>query len=148
MGFKEKMKSYIAKKDEVNREWYLIDAKDQVVGRLASKIATILRGKDKPTYTPHVDTGGFVVVINADKVKLTGKKWQEKKYFRYTGYPGGLREITAEKLLQKKPEELIKHAVKGMLPKNRLGRKLFKKLKVYKGDSHPHTAQQPKAIEV
>ncbi|MBW1973667.1 MAG: 50S ribosomal protein L13 [Deltaproteobacteria bacterium] len=142
------MKSYIAKKDEVNREWYLIDAKDQVVGRLASKIATILRGKDKPTYTPHVDTGGFVVVINADKVKLTGKKWQEKKYFRYTGYPGGLREITAEKLLQKKPEELIKHAVKGMLPKNRLGRKLFKKLKVYKGDSHPHTAQQPKAIEV
>jgi len=148
LGFKEKMKSYIAKKDEVNREWYLIDAKDQVVGRLASKIATILRGKDKPTYTPHVDTGGFVVVINADKVKLTGKKWQEKKYFRYTGYPGGLREITAEKLLQKKPEELIKHAVKGMLPKNRLGRKLFKKLKVYKGDSHPHTAQQPKAIEV
>jgi len=140
------MKTFMAKSSEVDRNWYLIDAKGKVLGRLAAEIANILSGKNKPIYTPHVDTGDFVVVINADEVKLTGNKWAAKMYYHHTGYPGGIKSISAAALRDKKPEELLCHAVKGMLPKNRLGRKLFKKLKVYAGAEHPHAAQQPKAI--
>lgn len=121
----------------------MIDAKDKVLGRLATEVADILRGKNKAQYTPHVDTGDFVVVINAEKVQLTGKKWSQKVYYRHSGYPGGLKSISAEELLQKKPEELIRHAVRGMMPKSRLGRQMLKKLKVYTGDAHPHEAQEP-----
>jgi len=135
-----------AKKGEHKEHWWVIDAEGQVLGRLATTIAARLRGKHNPSFTPHVDTGDAVVVINADKIVLTGKKLQNKVYYRHSGYIGGLKEITAEKLLEKRPEELIRHAVKGMLPKNKLGRKLFKKLKVYTGNSHPHEAQQPEAL--
>ena len=137
-----------AKKEELTKKWYLVDAEGKVLGRLASQIAKILRGKHKPTFTPHVDTGDFVVVINAEKVKLTGNKLNNKVYTRYSGYPGGLKVITAKKLLLKKPEEIIRHAVKGMLPRGPLGRRMFKKLKVYSGDSHPHQAQKPVKIEL
>lgn len=138
------MRTYQAKKGEVEREWLVVDAAGKRLGRLAADIARLLRGKHKPVFTPHVDTGDFVIVVNADKVVLTGKKWEEKTYYWHTGYIGGLKSITARKLLQKKPEEIIKLAVKGMLPKNRLGRDLFRKLKVYAGPEHPHTAQKPK----
>ena len=124
------------------KNWFLIDAQDKVLGRLASQVADILRGKNNPWFTPHLDTGDFVVVINARKVKLTGRKWEQKTYYRYSGYIGGLKAITAEKLLLKKPEELIRHAVKGMLPKNRLGSKLIRKLKIYADAEHPHQAQK------
>ena len=138
------MNTYFAKKEEfVDKKWYIVDAEGKVLGRLVTEIANILRGKNKPVYTPHVDTGDFVVVINAEKVKLTGKKLIQKVYYRHSGYIGGLKSITAKELLEKKPEEVIQHAVKGMLPKNRLGRAMFKKLKVYKGAEHPHEAQQP-----
>lgn len=130
------------------RKWYIVDAKGQVLGRLATKIANILRGKHKPNYTPHVDNGDFVVVINADKIKVTGRKLAQKKYYHYSGYPGGLKEITLEKLLQKSPERAIYFAVKGMLPKNRLARKQLKKLKVYAGQAHPHTAQKPEPLTI
>lgn len=142
------MKTYLAKKEDDMRDWVLVDAADKVLGRIAADIASILRGKTKPAYTPHIDTGDFVVVINAEKVKLTGKKWDEKKYYRHSGYMGGLKEPTAKDLLAKQPEEIIKHAVKGMLPKNSLGKAMFKKLKVYAGSTHPHEAQQPKVINV
>lgn len=142
------MSTFIAKKDEVERNWVLVDAKDKVLGRLAADVASILRGKTKPTYTPHIDVGDFVVIINADKVKLTGRKLEQKKYYNHSGYMGGLRERTARQLLEKNPEEIIKHAVKGMLPKNSLGRSMFKKLKVYTGENHPHEAQQPQAINL
>lgn len=142
------MNTYNAKKETVNREWYLVDATDATLGRLASQLAHRLRGKHKPIFTPHVDTGDFVVVINAEKVRLTGKKLQQKCYYRYSGYPGGLKTRTAKELIEKKPTELIRTAVKGMLPKNRLGRKLFKKLKVYAGNTHPHQAQQPKVLQL
>jgi len=135
-----------AKKGEHKENWWVVDAEGQVLGRLATTIAARLRGKHNPSFTPHVDTGDAVVVINADKIVLTGKKLQNKVYYRHSGYIGGLKEITAEKLLEKRPEELIRHAVKGMLPKNKLGRKLFKKLKVYTGNTHPHEAQQPEAL--
>jgi len=125
-----------------------VDAQNAVLGRLASEIAARLRGKHNPLFTPHVDCGDFVIVINADKVKLTGRKMQQKMYYRHSGYIGGLKEINAEKLLQKKPEDVIRNAVKGMLPKNRLGRKMYKKLKVYAGSEHPHQAQQPQALEL
>ena len=125
-----------------------MDAQNAVLGRLASEIAARLRGKHNPLFTPHVDCGDFVIVINADKVKLTGRKMQQKMYYRHSGYIGGLKEINAEKLLQKKPEDVIRNAVKGMLPKNRLGRKMYKKLKVYAGSEHPHQAQQPQALEL
>jgi len=138
----------MAKKEDVQKNWYLVDAENKVLGRLASELARILRGKNKPTFTPHVDTGDYIIVINADKVNLTGKKWKEKVYYRHSGYPGGIKSISAENLKAKRPEDLIRLAVKGMLPKNRLGRKLFKKLKVYAGDEHPHQAQQPKHIEI
>ncbi len=137
------MKSYIAKPQEVERKWYVIDADGQTLGRLASEVAAILRGKKKPTYTPHVDTGDYVIVINAEKINVTGKKRKEKIYKRHTGYPGGLREITFEKLQAKNPEEIIRHAVKGMMPKGVLGRQMYKKLKVYAGSEHNHIAQKP-----
>lgn len=127
-------------------KWCVVDAEGAVLGRLASTVAARLRGKHTPLYTPHVDTGDWVVVINADKVVLTGRKWDQKNYYRHSGYIGGLKTITAKKLLEKNPEDLVRFAVKGMLPKNRLGRKLFKKLKVYAGNEHPHSAQQPDAL--
>lgn len=137
------MKSYIAKPQEVERKWYILDAEGQTLGRLASEAASILRGKKKPIYTPHVDGGDYVIIINAEKIEVTGKKRQEKIYKRHTGYPGGLKEITFEKLLEKKPEEILRHAVKGMLPKGPLGRDMAKKLKVYAGAEHKHEAQKP-----
>lgn len=142
------MKSFIAKKETVQRDWYVIDAENKVLGRLAAEIARRLRGKHKPVYTPHVDTGDFIVVVNADKLRLTGKKLDDKKYYRYTGYPGGLREQTAGELLKKKPTQILELAVKGMLPKNSLGRSMFKKLKVYTGAGHPHEAQKPQTLEL
>lgn len=141
------MKTFSAKKEEVVHNWYLIDVEDKIVGRVATRIADILRGKNKPTFTPHVDTGDFVVVVNAKKVRFSGNKLKDKCYYSYSGYPGGLKVKTAETLLAKKPEEVIIHAVRGMLPKNRLGRQMIKKLKVYPDSSHPHEAQQPKLMQ-
>lgn len=140
------MSTFIARKDEAERNWVLVDARDQVLGRLAADVASILRGKTKPTYTPFIDVGDFVVIINAEKVKLTGRKMEQKMYYRHSGYMGGLKERTARQVMDKKPEEIIRHAVKGMLPKNSLGRSMFKKLKVYVGENHPHEAQQPQTI--
>lgn len=140
------MSTFIARKDEAERNWVLVDAKDQVLGRLAADVASILRGKTKPTYTPFIDAGDFVVIINAEKIKLTGRKMEQKMYYRHSGYMGGLKERTARQVMEKKPEEIIRHAVKGMLPKNSLGRSMFKKLKVYVGENHPHEAQQPQTI--
>jgi len=142
------MKTYQAKKEELKHQWYLVNAEGKVLGRLASELAKILRGKHKPTFTPHVDTGDFVVVVNAEKVGLTGKKLKDKIYYRHTGYPGGIKEVSAEKLLAKKPTELIRRAVKGMLPKNSLGRQMLRKLKVYAGPNHPHKAQNPVPLEL
>jgi len=142
------LKTYVPKPDEVQRKWYLVDAQGQVLGRLASRIAFILQGKHKPSYARHLDVGDHVVVVNADKVRLTGRKAQRKTYVRFTGYPGGLREVRFRTLLQTKPERIIEHAVRGMLPRNNLGRRMFKKLKVYAGDTHPHQAQQPEALEL
>jgi large subunit ribosomal protein L13 len=142
------MKTYQARKEDIKKLWYLVDAKDKVLGRLATEIANLLRGKGKPIFSPHMDTGDFVIVVNAEKIRLTGDKLKGKVYYHYSGYPGGLKTITAEKLLAKRPEELVRRAVKGMLPKNRLGRKVFKKLKVYTGPDHPHEAQQPEQIQV
>lgn len=137
------MKSYIAKPAEVERKWYVIDAEDKTLGKISSEVASILRGKKKPIYTPHVDTGDYVIVINAEKVRVTGKKEEQKIYKSHSGYPGGLKETTLRELRAKKPEEIIRHAVKGMMPKGKLGRQMFKKLKVYAGPEHPHTAQNP-----
>lgn len=137
------MSSFIAKPAEVERKWYVIDAEGKNLGRLSTQIATILRGKNKPIYTPHVDTGDYVIVINAEKVRVTGKKEEQKIYKSHSGYPGGLKETTLRELRAKKPEEIIRHAVKGMMPKGKLGRQMFKKLKVYAGPEHPHTAQNP-----
>jgi large subunit ribosomal protein L13 len=142
------MKTFVAKEQDVNKKWYLVDAKNKVLGRLATEIAMRLRGKHKPIFTPHADTGDFVVVVNADKVALTGKKWRDKRYYHYTGYIGGLKQITADKLREKKPTEILIHAVKGMLPKNSLGRRQLKKLKVYAGPEHPHEAQQAEVLEI
>jgi large subunit ribosomal protein L13 len=142
------MKTFVAKEEDVAKKWYVVDAKDKVLGRLATQIAMRLRGKHKPVFTPHADTGDFVVVLNADKVALTGKKWGKKIYYHHTGYIGGLKQITAEKLLEKKPEDLLRFAVKGMLPKNSLGRRQLKKLKIYVGTDHPHEAQQPEILEI
>jgi large subunit ribosomal protein L13 len=137
------MPTTMAKKETVQRDWVLIDATDQVVGRLAVQIANLLRGKHKPTYTPHVDTGDFVIVINAEKVKFTGKKWDTQKYASYTHYPGGLKEVGAREVLAKKPTFILEQAVRRMVPRNRLGRQQMTKLKIYAGPSHPHQAQQP-----
>ena len=142
------MKTYQAKKEELEYQWYLINAEGKVLGRLATKLANLLRGKNKPTYTPHLDTGDFVIVINAQKVVLTGKKMKDKIYYHHTGYPGGIKEMSAEKLLAKKPPEMIRVAVKGMLPKNSLGRQMLRKLKIYAGPNHPHEAQRPVLLEM
>jgi len=141
------MKTYQAKKEELNRQWYLMNAEGKVLGTLSTELAKILKGKNKPSYTPHVDTGDFVVVINAEKISLTGKKMKDKVYYHHTGYPGGIKETTAEKLLVKKPTEIIRMAVKGMLPKNSLGRQMLRKLKIYAGPNHPHEAQKPIPFE-
>lgn len=142
------MVSYMAKTEDVEKVWWVIDASDQTLGRLASNIATILRGKNKPIYTPTVDTGDFVVVVNAEKISVTGKKLTDKMYYSHSGYPGGLKTTSLEKLLKEKPERVIEKAVWGMLPRNTLGRKMITKLKVYAGAEHPHQAQQPKALKV
>lgn len=142
------MKTFSAKAHEVNHEWFVVDAKDQVLGRLAARIAHVLRGKHKAIYTPHVDTGDFIVVTNADKLVVTGKKTLDKIYYRHTGYPGGIYSRTFNQMLEKAPEKILIHAVKGMLPKGPLGYAMIKKLKVYAGEEHPHTAQQPKQLEM
>ena len=140
--------TYHARSQDVPRQWHHVDATDQVLGRLATRLAVILMGKHKPQYTPHQDVGDFVVVTNAEKIKLTGNKLEAKRYYRHTGYPGGLKEITLRNLLQKHPTRAVEYAVRGMLPKNRLGRRMFKKLKVYAGPDHPHEAQQPEPLEL
>ena len=137
------MKSYTAKPAEIQHNWYVIDAEGKTLGKLAAETASILRGKKKPIFTPHIDCGDYVIVINAEKVHVTGKKESDKIYVRHTGYPGGLRETTLGEMRAKKPEEIIRHAVKGMMPKGRLGRQMYKKLKVYAGPEHPHAAQKP-----
>jgi len=142
------MKTFVAKEQDIAKKWYVVDAKDRVLGRLATQIAMRLRGKHKPIFTPHADTGDFVVVVNADKIALTGKKWDKKIYYHHTGYIGGLKQISAKKLLEKKPEDILRFAVKGMLPKNSLGRRQMKKLKIYVGTDHPHEAQQPEILEI
>ncbi len=143
-----KQKTYLAKPGEIEKKWYVIDAQGKTLGKLATKVAMILMGKHKPIYTPHVDTGDYVVVVNADKIVLTGKKLDQKKYYRHSGYPGGLKVVTARQLLQKHPEKLVYLAVKRMLPKNTLGRHMIKKLKVYAGPDHPHQAQKPEKLEI
>ncbi|MBP2655366.1 MAG: rplM [Firmicutes bacterium] len=142
------MKTFMANPTNVERKWYVIDAEGKTLGRLAAEVAKILRGKNKPIYTPHVDTGDHVIIINAEKVTLTGKKLVQKTYFRHSGYPGGTTFTTAGKMLAERPERLLELAVKGMLPKNSLGRQMFRKLNVYRGSSHPHAAQQPEALEI
>ena len=142
------MKTYVPKKTEIKNNWYLVDAEGKILGRLASKIAQVLSGKNKPIYTPFLDTGDFVVVINAKKVKVTGNKEKKKIYYHYSGYPGGMKEIVYEKLLEKKPAVIIQKAVKGMLPKSKLGRKMIKKLKIYAGTEHRHHAQNPQKIDL
>ena len=141
------MKTYSAKPGEVTREWYLVDAEGKTLGRLATQIADTLRGKRKPQYTPHVDTGDFVIVVNADKIQVTGNKLDQKRYYRHSGYPGGLRSRTLREQLERRPTEVLRVAVKGMLPKNRLARQQITKLKIYAGPEHPHEAQNPKPLE-
>ena len=141
-------KTYVTREEDVQREWYVVDASGQTLGRLAARVASVLRGKHKPTYSPSVDVGDFVVVVNAEKVHVTGRKLDQKLYYRHSGYPGGLKEITLRNLLQRHPNRVIEHAVRGMLPKNRLGRQVFRHLKVYAGSEHPHEAQQPKTLEL
>ncbi len=143
----EKLTRFIST-DDADRKWYVVDAKDQVLGRLASKVASIIRGKNKPTFSPNADTGDFVVIVNAEKVRMTGKRELLKTYAHHSGYPGGLKVQSFEELMAKKPEFVLENAVKGMLPKNRLGKKLIKKLKVYSGESHPHQAQKPETISL
>ena len=142
------MKTFIAKEHETERKWFVVDAEGKILGRLAAQVASHLRGKHKPIFTPHADTGDFIIITNADKIILTGKKWEAKKYYRHSGYPGGLKEITANGLLQKRSEDLLKFAVRGMLPKNSLGRRQLKKLKIYTSAEHPHEAQQPEKLEL
>ena len=141
------MKTYTVGKDDIKREWYVVDAQGKTLGRLASEIASILRGKHKPIYAPHLDCGDYVIVVNAEKVRVTGKKLDQKFYYRHSGYPGGLKSINLRDQLQRHPTRVLQAAVRGMLPKNRLGRAMRKKLKIYAGDSHPHQAQQPKKLE-
>ena len=142
------MATFSAKKKDIERSWFLVDAENKVLGRLAAKIAAVLRGKHKPVFTPHVDTGDFVIVINADKIHLTGAKFDNKMYYRHSGYPGGIKGVSAGEMLDKKPEAIIEHAVKGMLPKNKLGRQQLKKLKVYAGTEHPHESQMPQELKL
>ena len=142
------MKTYHTPVKEIERKWFVVDAENKVLGRLASEIAARLRGKNKPNFSPHMDVGDFIVVVNADKVKLTGNKLDNKVYYRHSGYMGGIKEMTAKEVLEKKPTELLKMAVRGMLSKNSLGRKQLKKLKIYTGNEHPHAAQQPETLEI
>jgi large subunit ribosomal protein L13 len=141
------MRTYSTKPSEIEREWYVVDAEGQTLGRLASEIAKVLRGKHKPIYTPHLDTGDYVIVVNAEKIHVTGRKKDQKMYHRHSGYPGGLTSVTLRDQLKRHPTRVIHSAVKGMLPHNRLGRAMLKKLKVYAGDAHPHEAQQPKQMQ-
>lgn len=138
----------IANPAMIERKWYVVDATDKTLGRLATEVATVLRGKNKPIYTPHVDTGDYVIIINAEKIKVTGNKLNDKVYYHHTGYTGGLKQVTLKELLAKKPEEVVSHAVKGMLPKNALGRAMFKKLFIYAGPEHKHAAQKPEVLEI
>ncbi|MDZ7331319.1 MAG: 50S ribosomal protein L13 [candidate division KSB1 bacterium] len=140
------MKTYSPSERDIERRWFLVDAKNQVLGRLASQVARILRGKHKPMFAPHMDVGDHVIIINADKIRLTGKKVHLKRYRHYTGYPGGLRETSFESLMATRPERVLEHAIRGMLPKNRLGRKMFTKVRIYVGENHPHVAQQPEKL--
>ena len=142
------MKTFTAKNETVQRDWYVVDAAGQTLGRLATEIASRLRGKHKPEYTPHVDTGDYIVVINAEKVRVTGNKTSDKIYYSHTGFPGGIKEISFEKLIAKAPERVLEAAVKGMLPRNPLGRDMYRKLKVYAGTNHPHAAQQPQELKI
>lgn len=142
------MKTFVVKQSDIQREWFVVDATGKTLGRLASKIARILKGKHKPVYSPHLDTGDFVIVVNADKVQVTGRKMDQKMYYRHSGYVGGLKEVTLREQLQRHPTYAVKLAVRGMMPHNRLGRKMLKKLKVYAGPEHPHQAQQPKGLEL
>jgi large subunit ribosomal protein L13 len=142
------MKTYSAKPETVKRDWFVIDATDKTLGRLATEVARRLRGKHKPEYTPHVDTGDYIVIVNAEKVRVTGNKFTDKMYHHHTGYIGNLKSISFDKLQQKAPERIIENAVKGMLPKNPLGRAMYRKLKIYAGSDHPHTAQQPQTLEI
>jgi large subunit ribosomal protein L13 len=142
------VKTFHAKSTEIDRKWFIIDATDQVLGRMATKVATVLRGKHKPIFSPHLDTGDFVIVVNAEKVVLTGKKEAQKEYFRHTGYPGGGKFTTASEMRAKHPERIIAHAVKGMLPRGPLGRQQFRKLKIYAGSDHPHQAQSPEPLSI
>jgi large subunit ribosomal protein L13 len=141
------MRTVSIRQQDVLRKWYIVDAENKVLGRLASEVARVLRGKHKPLFTPHVDTGDFVIIVNADKVVLTGNKWKQKFYRWHTGYPGGFREIVAEKMRQRQPERVVELAIRGMLPKNKLGRAMFRKLKVYASSTHPHAAQQPEPLQ-
>jgi large subunit ribosomal protein L13 len=143
-----RVKTYSPKAAEIQREWFVIDAKDQTLGRLATQIAVLLRGKHKPMFAPHMDVGDYVIVLNCDKIRVTGRKLDQKFYYRHSGYPGGLKSESLRDMLRQHPERVIQTAVRGMLPKNRLGRKMIKKLKIYAGDTHPHQAQQPKAFEL
>jgi large subunit ribosomal protein L13 len=140
------VKTFSAKPHEIRREWFVVDAQGQTLGRLAARVAAILRGKHKPIYTPHVDCGDYVIVVNAGKINVTGQKLDQKMYYRHSGYPGGLRQVSLRRQLQIHPDRIVETAVRGMLPKNRLGRKMFKKLKIYVGPDHPHQAQQPKSL--
>jgi large subunit ribosomal protein L13 len=140
------MRTVSIRHEDVPRKWYVVDAENLILGRLASEVATILRGKHKPIYTPHVDTGDYVIIVNAGKVALTGQKWSQKLYRWHTGYPGGFREVQAEKMLQRRPERVIELAIRGMLPKTKLGRAMLRKLKVYAASTHPHAAQQPESL--
>jgi large subunit ribosomal protein L13 len=142
------MKTFMAKEEDQKRVWYLMDAQGEVLGRLACKAATILRGKAKPEYTPHVDTGDHLIIINAEKVLMTGRKLQQKLYYRHSGYPGGIKCTAAQKMMKEKPEEVIRKAIKGMLPKNKLGKDVYRKLKVYAGSDHPHEAQTPQVLKL
>ncbi|MFC1726286.1 50S ribosomal protein L13 [candidate division KSB1 bacterium] len=142
------MKTYTVKGDYTDRKWLIINAEGQVLGRMASRIASILRGKHKPIYSPYLDLGDFVIVINAEKLRITGRKGEQKVYYRHSGYPGGLKTVTLNKLMEKKPERILEKAVKGMLPHNKLGRQMYRKLKVYKGSEHPHQAQKPEKLEL
>lgn len=142
------MKTYLAPVNEIEKKWYVVDAKDKILGRLATEIASRLRGKHKPTFSPFIDNGDFIIVTNADKVQLTGNKWDDKKYYRHTGYIGGIKETSAKELLEKRPTDLVLNAVKGMLPKNKIGRAQLKKLKIYAGTDHPHAAQQPEELVI
>jgi len=141
-------KTYVTKPEDIQRKWYVVDARGQTLGRLASEVAKLVRGKHKPIYSPSMDVGDYVIVVNAEQVRVTGKKMDQKMYYRHSGYPGGLKEISLRRMLEEHPTRVIEHAVRGMLPKNRLGRKMIKKLKIYAGAEHPHEAQQPEPLEL